>query len=59
MYMRVMANDMYNEVNTSNVEYFDYSLLGEVLKEYGEDKKPGKIGFISFFQTQTLPGRQR
>ena len=31
MCMRVMANDMCNEVNTSNVEYFDYSPFGEVL----------------------------
>ena len=46
MCMRVMANDMCNEVNTSNVEYFDYSLFGEVLKQDGEDKKPGKVGFI-------------
>ena len=29
--MRVMANDMCNEVNTSNVEYFDYYPFGEVL----------------------------
>ena len=46
MCMRVMANDMCNEVNTSNVEYFDYSPFGEVLKQDGEDKKPGKVGFI-------------
>ena len=46
MCMRVMANDMCNEVNTSNVEYFDYSPFGEVLKHEGEDKKPGKVGFI-------------
>ena len=45
MCMRVMANDMCNEVNTSNVEYFDYSPFGEVLTK-GEDKKPGKVGFI-------------
>ena len=31
MCMRVMANDMCNEVNTSNVEYFDYYPFGEVL----------------------------
>ena len=31
MCMRVMANDMYNEVNTNNVKYFDYSPIGEVL----------------------------
>ena len=59
MCMRVMANDMCNEVNSDNVEYFDYSPFGEVLKQDGEDKKPGKVGFISFFQTQTLSGRQR
>ena len=59
MCMRVMANDMCNEVNSDNVEYFDYSPFVEVLKQDGEDKKPGKVGFISFFQTQTLSGRQR
>ena len=47
MCMRVMANDMCNEVNTSNVEYFDYSPFGEVLKHEGEDKKLGKVGFIA------------
>ena len=31
MCMRVMANDMCNEVNPNNVEYFDYSPIGEVL----------------------------
>ena len=47
MCMRVMANDndMYNEVKPNNVEYFDYSPFGEVLTK-GEDKKPGKVGFI-------------
>ena len=59
MCMRVMANDMCNEVKPNNVEYFDYSPFVEVLKQDGEDKKPGKVGFISFFQTQTLSGRQR
>ena len=43
--MRVMENDMCNEVNSDNVEYFDYSPFGEVLTK-GEDKKPGKVGFI-------------
>ena len=45
MCMRVMANDMCNQTNPNNVEYFDYSPFGEVLTK-GEDKKPGKIGFI-------------
>ena len=45
MCMRVMANDMYNEVNPNNVEYFDYSPFGEVLTK-GEYKKPGKVGLI-------------
>ena len=45
MCMRVMANDMCNEVKPDNVEYFDYSPFGEVLTK-GEDKKPGKVGFI-------------
>ena len=48
MCMRVMANDddMLNfEVKPENVEYFDYSPFGEVLTK-GEDKKPGKVGFI-------------
>ena len=31
MCMRVMANDMCNEVKPNNVEYFDYSPFGEVL----------------------------
>ena len=31
MCMRVMANDMCNEVNPNNVKYFDYSPIGEVL----------------------------
>ena len=31
MCMRVMANDMCNEVKPDNVEYFDYSPFGEVL----------------------------
>ena len=31
MCMRVMANDMCNEVNPNNVKYFDYSPFGEVL----------------------------
>ena len=31
MCMQVMANDMCNEVNPNNVEYFDYSPIGEVL----------------------------
>ena len=43
--MRVMANDMCNEVKTNKVEYFDYTPFGEVLTK-GEDKKPGKVGFI-------------
>ena len=46
MCMRVMANDMCNEVKPNNVEYFDYSPFVEVLKQDGEDKKPGKVGFI-------------
>ena len=46
MCMRVMANDMCNEVKPNNVEYFDYSPFGEVLTK-GEDKKPGKVGFIA------------
>ena len=45
MCMRVMANDMCNQTNPNNVEYFDYSPFGEVLTK-GEDKKPGKVGFI-------------
>ena len=45
MCMRVMANDMCNEVKPNNVEYFDYSPFGEVLTK-GEDKKLGKVGFI-------------
>ena len=39
MCMRVMANDMCNEVNTSNVEYFDYSPFGEVLTKVKKQKQ--------------------